>query len=56
MIEVDEYSDSQGADEPESESVDIRGLVDLEVEAKVEILAFMTSQGYRPADARAASG
>ena len=53
--EVDEYGDSQGADEPESESVDIKGFVDMEVEANVEILAFMRAQGYKPADARAAS-
>ena len=54
--EVDEYGDSQGADEPESESVGIKGFVDMEVEAKVEILAFMRAQGDKPADSRGASG
>ena len=54
--EVDDYGDSQGADDSESESVDIKGLVDMKVQTKVEILAVMRAQGYRPADARAEAG
>ena len=34
--EFEEYGDSQGADEPEDETVDVKGYVDMEVAAKVE--------------------
>ena len=44
---VDEYGNNQGADEPEDETVDIKGHVGMEVAAKVEILAFMRAQGYK---------
>ena len=39
MPDFEDYRDSQGADEPEDETVDVKGYVDMELAAKVEILA-----------------
>ena len=52
----DEYGDAQDAVDADGDVVEITRLGDMQVEAKVEILAFMWAQGYKPAEGRAASG
>ena len=54
--DADDSGEVQGAEGSEADSVEIPRLGDMEVEAKVEILAFMQAQGYKPADSRGASG
>ena len=50
------YGEVQGAEGSDADTVDIPQFVDIEVEARVEIFAFMLAQGYKPADSRNASG
>ena len=40
----------------DSDVVDIPKFADMEIDARVEIFAFMRAQGYKPADNRASSG
>ena len=56
VLEYEEYGDSPGADEPDDETVDVKSYADMEVAAKVEILAFTRAQGFKPADSWAAFG
>ena len=52
----DDQGDLQDMIDSDGDAVDIPKFADMEVDARVEILAFMRAQGYKPADNRASSG
>ena len=52
----DDQGDLQDLVDGGGDSVDIPKFGAMEIEARVEIFAFMRAQGYKPADNRASSG
>ena len=52
----DDQGDLQDMIDNDGDAVDISKFADMETDARVEILAFMRAQGYKPADNRASSG